>query len=230
MYNMKKPKEKRTLGERPITDRVQKRDKLATMKLFQDAALEIIKNEGIEKLKINRLERKTGKSKRLVYEYFGGLDGLLQEVLKSNDPWLGYAENISSILKLHKGNMGEDLAGVLLKNHLVNFYNDRFAQQVSLMELSKKDDQALKSLARSREELGDRLFAIAERHFEGTDVDIRSVMAVLIGGINYLTLHKSANGSTFCGTNMETAEDFGKLCRTLEQIVRWAYQQAKKSA
>jgi len=226
---MKKPKIKRTLGERAITDHVQKRDKIATMKLFQDAALEIIKNEGIEKLKINRLERKTGKSKRLVYAYFGGLDGLLEAVLKSNDPWLGYTQNIASILKLHKGNMGEDLAGILLKNHLVNFYSDGFAQQVSLLELSKKDDPALSSLTRSREELGNRLFAIAERHFEGTDVDIRFVMAILIGGINYLTLHKMANGSTFCGTNIERTEDFGKLCNALEQIVRWAYQNAKKS-
>jgi len=188
--------------------------------------MEIIKNEGIEKLKINELERRVGKSKRLVYEYYGGMDGLLQAVLESHDPWLGYAKNLASILDLHKENMGEDLAGILLKNHLVSFYHDRFAQQVSLMELSKKGDHVLKSLTRSREELGDRLFAIAERHFEGSDVDMRFVMAILIGGINYLTLHKMANGSSFCGTDIAHAEDFGKLCHTLEQIARWAYQNA----
>jgi len=216
-------------NERPITSRIQKRDKPATMKLFEEAALEIIRNEGIEKLKINSLERKTGKSKRLVYEYFGGMEGLLQEVLKSHDPWLAYAKDLPSILDLHSENNGEVLAGILLKNHLISFYHDRFAQQVSLMELSKKGDRVLRSITHSREQLGDRLFAMAERRFEGTDVDIRSVMALLIAGINYLTLHKMANGSAFCGTNIDRAEDFGKLCDALGQIVRWTYQHAKRS-
>jgi len=216
-------------GERPITSRIQKRDKLATMKLFEDAALEIIKSEGMEKLKISKLARKAGKSKRLVYEYFGSLDGLILAVLKNNDPWLGYTQNISSILKLHKGNRGEDLAGILLKNHLINFFHDNFAQQVSLMELSKKDDQVLKNLAGLREKLGDRLFAIADRHFEGTDVDIRAVMAILIGGINYLVLHKKTTGSTFCGMDIEKAEDLEKLCSALEQIARSIYQEAEKA-
>lgn len=219
---------KRSKKDRSITGNPNKRNKTVTMQLFKDAALEIIRKEGFEQLRVNKLERKVGKSKRLLYDYFGGIEGLLKEILYDTDPWLSYNKHVAQILKLHRNNKGKDLAGILLKNHLVYFSSDKLAQQISLLELTKKGNRVLRDLSNSRERLGDKLFSISNEHFDNTKVDIRFVMALLIGGINYMTLHKETNGSSFCGTDIKNERDFKKLCETLDQISKWAYENAHK--
>lgn len=205
-----------------------KRDKVLTMQLIKDAARETILKEGVKALKVNRLERDSGRSKRMFYDYFESLDNLLRIVLEENDPWLDYKEKFSLIKEEHALDYGRRLVPMILQSHLTSFSEDRIAREVSRLELTESDD-LIKELANSREHVGEKLFSFIDPYFKKSDIDIRLVIAVLIGGINYLTLHAESTGSTFCGANLNDSTGRNDLKRTVSQIIGWAYDQAKKS-
>lgn len=205
-----------------------KRDKVLTMQLIKDAAREIILKEGVKALKVNRLERDSGRSKRMFYDYFENLDNLLKIILEENDPWLVYKEKFSVIKEEHALDYGKRLVPMLLRSHLSSFSKDRIAREVSRLELTERDE-LIKELAISREHVGEKLFSFIDPYFKNSDIDIRLVIAVLIGGINYLTLHAEVTGSTFCGAKLNNEKTMDDLERTLTQIIGLVYDQAKKS-
>ncbi|WP_312352557.1 TetR/AcrR family transcriptional regulator [Sphingobacterium siyangense] len=214
----KKPKKGRKLK--------QTRNKNLTMELFREAAKRIVSHKGVSALRINSLQKEAGKSKSLIYSYFGGISGVLREVLETNDVWLSYYSKLREILSKRYDDHGKDLVITMLKQHLHKFSDDKLAQEVSLLELTSKDDTVLKELSESREFLGDRIFHISEEYFSKGTVSIRMVLALLIGGINYMVLHANSNGSTLCGLNIHTSSDFDLMGKTLEQIISWAYEKS----
>lgn len=202
----------------------QTRNKQATIKLFREAAERLLSEGGLKALKINSLQKEAGRSKSLIYDYFGGIGGVLRDVLESNDVWLPYHGKIKSILLKDYKDSGKSLAIMLLQEYFARFSKDKLAQEISLLELSKKGNRTLRELSESREHLGDKLFNISHTHFSKNVVNIRMVSALLIGGINYLVLYANSNGSTFCGIDVSTDKDRDLMNKTLEQIVAWAYE------
>jgi len=214
--------------ESPSRKRKKKRNKELTKQHFLEAIGLLIKEEGMKGLTVNKVATVAGHSKRLIYDYFGNLDGLIREFLHKSDHWLSYEERMEKIRTDHRGNHGRELAALMLKNHLYTFYSDALLQEVCLMELANKDNGLLIGLHRLRERVGDKVFAIFEGYFRGTVVNIRMIEALLIGGINYLVLHSSSIGTTFCGIDINDMGDRRELRATLEQITQWAYDHAKK--
>lgn len=207
-------------------DNRQTRNKAKTIELFREAAKRILSRGGVKALGINSLQKEAGKSKSLIYSYFGGITGVLRDALDTNDVWLSYYNKIRDIISQPHEDHGRSLAETLLKEHLDRFFQDSLAQEISLLELSSKGDTMLKELSESREYLGNKLFNISDKHFSNGNVSIRMVFALLIGGINYMVLHANSNGSTFCGVDIHTQEDLELMNKTLEQIVAWAYEHA----
>ncbi|MCT1525807.1 TetR/AcrR family transcriptional regulator [Sphingobacterium lactis] len=204
----------------------QTRNKQATIKLFREAAERLLSEGGLKALKINSLQKEAGKSKSLIYDYFGGIAGVLRDVLETTDIWLSYHGEIKSIISKHYEDNGQSLAIMLLQEYFARFSKDKLAQEISLLELSKKRDRRLRELSESREHLGNELFNISQKYFSGDVVSIRMVSALLLGGINYLVLHANCNDSTFCGIDIKTDKDKDLMNKTLEQIVAWAYEHA----
>lgn len=222
LYNKIKPYDNHPRGQKRT------RNKELTKHRFLEAVGSIIKQEGMKGLTVKRIAVVAGLSKRLVYDYFGSLDDLVREFLHKSDHWLSYEERMEKIMANHAGNHGRELAALMLKNHLHSFYSDDLLQEVSLMELANKDNDLLIGLHKLRERVGDKVFAIFEEYFKGTDVNIRIIEALLIGGINYMVLHSSSVGTTFCGIDISNERDRRGLMTTLEQITQWAYDNAKK--
>ena len=219
-------KDKKTYLSNTITTNIRKKSKENTKLLFVQAAERIIHEEGYKSLGINKVAKLAGRSKRLLYDYFGGIEGVLLAILQKNDQWLAIDNPIN--VELHKENEGRELSGLILKSHFNQFYNNPLLQEISLLELTEKSDFLL-GLANAREKSAEKIFNLSEDYFIDTNVDIRSVEAVLIAGINYLILHSKANGSTFCGININAPDQQTKFLKTLEQITKWAYENAKKN-
>lgn len=202
------------------------RNKQRTIKLFREAAKRLLFQGGIKALKINSLQKEAGKSKSLIYEYFGGIAGVLQDALYANDVWLSYNLKLTDILSQRHDDHGKALAIKLLQDHVQKFSQDRLAKEISLLELSSKGNHMLKELLESRENLGDRLFDISDQYFSKESVSIRMVFAILISGMNYMLLRADNNDNAFCGININRPEDLELMNKTLEQIITWAYEHA----
>lgn len=201
-------------------------NKEGTKAAILHAAAEIIKRDGLKGLKINRLELESQRSKKMVYEYFGNMQGLLKQILVTNDPWLHYQDKIADLLSFHAHNFAEDLLPSMFESHIANYPADTFAQIISKMELTNLDN-VFKELSDSRENIAQEIFNLTDEHFKNGSVNIRMVCALLIGGINYLVLHRNNNGSTFCGMDILVENQREILTATVKQILAWAYEHAK---
>lgn len=212
---------------KPVLPKISTRNKEKTKQLFIQAASQIVIKEGVKGLGINKVSKLAGRSKRLLYDYFGGLDGLIIELVKENDHWL-VSENHSKVDDCKNPHENE-LSGSMLRTHFHQLHSNRLLQDISLLELIEKSD-VLTELAKSREQQVEKLFAQSKDHLSYSDVHIGTLKAVLIAGINYLTLHAKMNSGTFCGIDVNDPEDQGRLLKTLEQITKWPYDNGEKSA
>lgn len=206
----------------PIKEKL-KYNKEGTKTAILHAATEIIKRDGLDGLRINKVELESRRSKKMVYEYFGNMQGLLKQILVANDPWLHYKDRVADLLPFHANNFAEDLLTLMLESHIANYSADTFAQIISKMELTSSDN-IFKELSDSREDLAHKIFALTDEHFKNGPVNIRMVCALLIGGINYMVLHRNNNGSTFCGMDIIVENQRQTLTATVKQILSWAYE------
>lgn len=205
---------------------MQKRNKQTTIEHLKKTALAIIKKEGIKELRVNRLEKESGMSKRLVYDYFGNIDNLLKTVLKENDPWQPYVLLFEKIKPNHKTTHGKDLAIILLKKQLSSMLQDRILQETNLLSLTNQESEMLRKLSESRSELIEKLFSLSQEQFKDTTVDFRITFTLLTAGINYLILYQSKQDTSLFGIDFRDEANFQKLHTSIEQIMGWLYQEA----
>jgi len=199
-----------------------------TTRLILDAAASLIRENGLKKFRVNHVAKRAGRSKRMIYDYFGNIDGLLLAVLKESDYWLESGDHAQSIIASHQADQGKELAALSLKNHFKRFASDPLLQEVGIQEISSSTD-FLTKLSAEREKQAKILFDLSAEHFKNTDVYFKAVEALLIGGINYIILHGKVNGSTFYGIDINHPDHKAKISKTLEQITKWAYENAKKN-
>ena len=64
-------------------------------------------------------------------------------------------------------------------------------------------------------------------NFEKAPVDLRARLALMIGGIYYLSLHAKANGSTFCGIDLNESEGQERIENEIRNIIFEAYEKAE---
>ncbi|WP_228435704.1 TetR/AcrR family transcriptional regulator [Chryseobacterium pennipullorum] len=63
------------------------RNKERSKKKFLDAVGKILKTNGYAALKVNDIAATAGVDKKMIYTYFGGMDGLMDEYIRSQDYW-----------------------------------------------------------------------------------------------------------------------------------------------
>lgn len=200
----------------------QERNKERSKQVILDTAIILLKEKGIKNFTVESLAKKSGKSRRLIYNYYGNADEILKAVLNKSDFWLTLEERIEEVILKQKSKNTKDLASLVFSNHCDTFYKDSLIQEISALELTNKSG-LLYNISNSRERIGEKLFKVAEPDFENTNVSIRMLSAILIGGINYVLLHSKTNASTFCGLNLNSEQDFNLLKKTVDQIIGWAY-------
>lgn len=86
----------------------------------------------------------------------------------------------------------------MLQNQFEVVSSDKSLQRILHWELGD-DNPVLRKVADDREKISDKLFDIIMPEFEESNVDLRARLALIIGGIYYLSIHATSNGSNFCG-------------------------------
>ena len=74
---------KKQLGGKPSLIYNKERTKAKLVK----AVGQILVKQGFQNIRINNIEKVSGVSKKAIYDYFGGLDGLIKEYLDQVDYW-----------------------------------------------------------------------------------------------------------------------------------------------
>ncbi|AWW30249.1 TetR/AcrR family transcriptional regulator [Echinicola strongylocentroti] len=196
------------------------------LKLIQ-AVGEIIRTQGYTKLGVNRIADTAGVSKKLIYRYFGNADKLIETYIRGEDYWMAFYDSLRQLADHKDDDYGKKTIEMTLKNLYEHMSNSQEAQKIILWEISEKS-QLMFEICNDREKLGATILAKMDPLFDKTDIDIRGILALILGGIYYIVLHSNSTGGSFCEIENENRKN--RISRSIETILEWAYNEAEKQA
>ncbi|PST82694.1 TetR/AcrR family transcriptional regulator [Pedobacter yulinensis] len=197
------------------------RNKALSKQKIMDAVEKILIEKSFTALKVNDIAAVAGLDKKLIYNYFGGTDQLLDEYIHSKDFWSN-VKNDAVPAGITDG--GKAFVQERLLSQFEYVANDQAFQKILLWRLSEQRE-ALEKLTASQEAAGEALLEnITDPHFGDRAEHFRAVMAILISSAYYLNLYASVNGSTFCGIDLSKAEGRESIRRALSFLVDSVYQ------
>ncbi len=187
---------------------------------FLEAVGTILKTKGYKYLKVNEIAATAGLDKKLIYNYFGGAEQLLDEYIKSQDFWTNVKEENSAV-EINDG--GREFAKQMLSEQFDFVANNKDLQKILLWRLTE-ERASLRKLTEGQEENGELLFkSLTDPYFGEKSEDFRAIIALLISGAYYLNLHSEVNGSIFCGLDLKTDKGRAKIQNALNFLVDKAY-------
>jgi len=198
------------------------RDRKATEEKLIRTTGDLFRKNGYQSLKTALIAREAGVDRNLIYRYFGDVAELFKRYLFGQDFWMGYQNNLDDMIESGRHDDGKSLAKNLLVSQLKYFSENSQMQELIHWEISESN-QIGRGISDERERMGEEMFVLTEKHFDGGDVNFRAVQMILIAGVYYMVLHAKTNGSTFCGLDINNKDQFAIVEKTLQQMVDWAY-------
>jgi len=168
---------------------------------FLSAVGKILKTKGYAGLKINDIAKVAGVDKKMIYTYFGGLDGLIDEYIRTQDFWSNVHADMASE-PIDDG--GKAFTKEVFLSQFDYLSKNKELQKVLLWRLSE-ERKSLRKLTDEQEENGEVLFSqITDPYFGEYAEKFRAVSAVLVAGMYYLNMYAEHNGSLFSGIDLKT--------------------------
>lgn len=203
------------------------RDKSRTKARMVASVGKVLQKKGYPGLTAPNIATAAGVDKKLVWAYFGGLDNLIEEYFQQKDFWKASSKSVISDMLTNPDNIGKEEIYTLLQNQFDTLIKDKVLQKFIHWELGE-NNKMLRKVADEREEIGEKLFEVLEPDFKDSDVNLRATLALLIGGIYYLSLHAKSNGSTFCGIDINIDEGKSQIDDTIKNIIYRTFDNSKK--
>lgn len=190
-------------------------------KKFFSAVGKILKTKGYAGLKINDIAKVAGVDKKMIYTYFGGLDGLIDEYVRTQDFWSNVHAD-SAPKPFDDGGKAFSKELFLLQFDYV--CKNKELQKVLLWRLSE-ERKSLRKLTDEQEENGELLFSqITDPHFGEHAEKFRAVSAVLVAGMYYLNMYAEHNGSIFSGIDLKTEDGRKAIKEAVSFLIDQTYE------
>jgi len=195
------------------------RDKEKTKQKLLNAVGKILKTKGYSGLMVSKIAAVAGFDKKLIYEYFGSTEKLIDEYIKSQDYW----SKIDQKMDVDLSDGGKEMSKLALLNQFEGLKKNKELQKIIVWELSESKP-ILKKLVDKREEVGEELFKnVTDPHFGDKSDEYRAITAILVSGIYHLNLYTGHNGTTFCGIDLKSDEGRKKIEKAIVDIIDYAY-------
>ena len=196
------------------------RDKEKTKQKLLNAVGKILKTKGYSGLMVSKIAAVAGFDKKLIYEYFGSTEKLIDEYIKSQDYW----SKIDQKMDVDLSDGGKEMSKLALLNQFEGLKKNKELQKIIVWELSESKP-ILKKLVDKREEVGEELFKnVTDPHFGDKSDEYRAITAILVSGIYHLNLYTGHNGTTFCGIDLKSDEGRKKIEKAIVDIIDYAYE------
>lgn len=197
------------------------RDKEKTKQKLLAAVGKILRVKGYSGLKVSKIAAVAGFDKKLIYEYFGSTDKLIDEYIKSQDYWSKFSPDIKEEQESSKGK--EALTqGILMQ--FESLKKNKELQKIILWELSESKP-ILRKLVEQREAVGADLFGnVTDPYFGDGAKRFRAIIALIVSGAYYLNLYPAYNANEFCGLDMKSDEGRAEIEKAIVDLIEFAYQ------
>lgn len=202
------------------------RDKEKTKRRLVATVGKVLQKYTYSGLTITNIAKESGLNPKLIYLYFGSLDGLIEQYILEKDFWSAKSKTQLTELLENPEKLGAAETNEVFQVQFDSFLKDKSIQRIIHWEMGMKS-KLLRKVADDREEVGDNLLKYLDPKFEDTDVDIRATLAIILGGIYYLTLHAKNNGSTVSGIDINEDEGRERIEKTIERLILRDFEDAE---
>ncbi|RZL32046.1 MAG: TetR/AcrR family transcriptional regulator [Pedobacter sp.] len=188
---------------------------------FLNAVGQILKEKGFAGLKVNNIAATAGLDKKLIYNYFGGTDELLDEYLRQQDFWNKVESEIDPD-KIKDG--GKEFSVQSLLGQFDYVSENKEFQKVILWRLSEPRE-ALAKLTSDQELIGEALFTkITNAHFGEKANQYKAIMAILVSSMYHLNLSSQFNGSVYCGIDVQDEQGRAEIKKAVSFLIEQTYK------
>jgi AcrR family transcriptional regulator len=203
------------------------RNKARTRLKMINAVGTVIKKKGYAGLNAKNIIVEAGVDRKLITLYFGGLDGLIDEYLRSRDYWMTKVGPVVAELLSNTPQPGQSETYKVLELFYDELKSSDDLRAILSLEVSQSHPR-LRELSNSREKLGSQLFDLIAAKFTNTDININAVMGLLIAGVYYMQLHAHINGSTFCNLSILEPQGENAVKASLSKILSLVFEDAAR--
>jgi hypothetical protein len=200
------------------------RSKERTKNNLIKAVGKILKSDGFSGINVAKVASTAKVDRKLIYDYFGNLDGLIKYYLENHDYWNIGPENIGEIMVNAKSDHGKMLAYSVMEHQFDSLINNEEMRRIITWGISEKLP-ILKELDLKRENTGNEVLkAIFDPHFEESGKNFRAMYGILMAGVYYLTLHAKMLENPFCGIDLQEESGQQEIKKALKQLIDLVYK------
>lgn len=199
------------------------RNKERTKNNLIKAVGKILKSDGFSGINVAKVASMAKVDRKLVYNYFGDLDGLIKHYLENHDYWNIGPENIEDIIASARVDHGKILAYSVMEHQFDSLINNEEMRRIITWGISEKLP-ILKDLDLKRENAGNEVLkTIFDPHFHGSGKNFRAMYGILMGGVYYLTLHARMQENPFCGIDLQKEYGQQEIKKSLKHLLDLIY-------
>lgn len=200
------------------------RNKERTKANLIKAVGKILQEDGFSGLNVSKVADQAKADRKLIYNYFGSLEGLIKAYLDSRDYWKIAQEDIEGIIENSKKDSGKALAYHVLEDQFDSLIGNEEMRRIITWGLSEKAT-VLKELDLKRENTGEAILqAVFDQHFKNSGINFRAMYGLLMGGVYYLTLHSKMQENPFCGIDIQQPEGQEEIKKAFRQLLELIYK------
>lgn len=188
--------------------------RIATEKKIVDALKRLLARDGFREVGVNAVAREAEVSKELKYRYYGGVDGILERLMKEEDFWPSVKHLAEPSEHREPGDRIPDM--VVKQSRLLR--DNAVLKEIRSWELIDKNDLTAK-LAEEREKAS--IAFLAQNDIAPED-DRVPLAALMLAGVLYLGL-RSNTAENFMGIPLTTDEGWERLEKTVSRVLGEAF-------
>lgn len=160
---------------------------------------ELVIKYGFGNINLSTFVKAAGIEPNVFYRRYKSMDNLYDMLAKQYDFWINNTINVPSLNTLGPKKFFSETLKILFRNLSEN----KIMQKLLLYEMEVVNDTT-KRAAATRDVMNLNLIVFYENIFAPAKINIKSVVAMLIGGIYYLILHKDC--AKFCTIDFGTRD------------------------
>jgi AcrR family transcriptional regulator len=207
--------------------RYKPRDKEETRRLLIAAVSDIIREFGYKGLGVNKVAIRAGVHKKNIYTIFGSYNNLLKTYIRSMDFWAPVFEKFH-LSDSPKADEVQDYIREIFQEQFKYFFSEKEMQAFIHWQISEPSP-LLRQISEEREAQGAEIAARTSVHFQGTGISMRSVLALILGGIYYIVWHADKNRSVVCGLDINEEKQREELVETIGMVIDWTWEAAARN-
>lgn len=201
------------------------KNRTETEQKLLDAVTAVMLESGVKGIGVNRVARKAGYSKMLIYRYFGDFNGLIQRWAEENNYWIKKVAGMDvALMERMSLEQKKESAVEVICGQLDEVRRSPVMRELLRWQLTEENEVCTHMMGLAEE----RGMAITDALSEGLELetDINAAVALITAGIYYLAL-QADYASVYNGISLDSDEGWDRIKKSVRELMELIFMNAE---